>query len=359
MPRLARVLGVDDNSRNLAILRRTLARDCELMTASSGEEALAMAPRFRPDIVLLDIMMPAMDGYETCRRLRAHPETASAKIILVSAKALTAERLEGYAAGADDYVVKPFDPDELSAKVRVYSKLKSVEEVDQLRGDLLTLLSHGTRTPLTTILSPLPLLLMGENLTPEQRRLLQMMESGATRLLRLIENGCFLARLRAGDLPFDAAPLDLTPVVQGACDRADEAAAARQVRVNLSVDGTPIARADASMLGQALDAVLDNAIRFSPAGGVVDVHAWSEGPLAQLSVSDNGPGIPPDHRAHVFEPLTVADVRVHSGGQGMGLAIARAIADMHGGRLWLDESATTGTTFRFELPMAVTPAVAA
>lgn len=359
MPRPPRVLGVDDNARNLAILRRTLARECELVTASSGEEALTLAPRFHPDIVLLDIMMPEIDGYETCRRLRAHPDTASAKIILVSAKALTAERLEGYAAGADDYVVKPFDPDELVAKVRVYSKLKSVEEVDRLRGDLLTLLSHGTRTPLTTILSPLPMLLMGENLTPEQRRLLQMVESGATRLLRLIENGSFLARLRAGDLPFAPVETAIADALHAAADRASESATDRRVTTRVDVDGAPVANADPAMLGQALDALLDNAIRFSPAAGTVRLRGWAADGRAEIAVSDSGPGVPENQRAHVFDPLTVADVRVHSGGQGMGLAIARAIAEMHTGQLWLDATAETGATFRLQLPLAATATEAA
>src|SRR6185295_16004766 len=136
-----RILGVDDNPRNLDILRRTLAPEFAMATAASGEEALEVAVRLRPDLILLDIMMPGIDGYETCRRIRAIPALANTKIIMVSAKALTTERLEGYAAGANDYVVKPFDQDELMAKVRVYLKLKSVEEVDRMKSDLLDLMN--------------------------------------------------------------------------------------------------------------------------------------------------------------------------------------------------------------------------
>src|SRR5712691_5728941 len=102
-----RVLGVDDNPRNLSILRKTLGEEFAFTAASSGEEALEAAHRNSPDIILLDIMMPGLDGYETCRRLRARPELSSVKILMVSARGTTADRLEGYSAGADDYVVKP------------------------------------------------------------------------------------------------------------------------------------------------------------------------------------------------------------------------------------------------------------
>src|SRR5690606_23740999 len=107
-------------------------------------------------------MMPGIDGYETCRRLRRLPATKTATIVMVSAKALTAERLQGYAAGADDYITKPFDQDELVAKVRIHLQLRRAEEVTALKSNVLELLSHELNTPLTSIKVPVELLASGE-----------------------------------------------------------------------------------------------------------------------------------------------------------------------------------------------------
>ena len=111
MPAQSKILIVDDNARNVQILRLMLAEQYALESAPSGDEALRLVPTFQPDLILLDIMMPGIDGYETCRRLRSNPSLRWIKVIMVSAKAMVSERLRGYEVGADDYVTKPFDED--------------------------------------------------------------------------------------------------------------------------------------------------------------------------------------------------------------------------------------------------------
>ncbi len=123
-----RVLIVDDKPNNRALMKEILIDDFQVKTAETGEEALRIAPGFLPGVILLDIIMPGIDGYQTCRRLREIPELRGTKIIMVSAKATTSERLQGYDVGADDYLVKPFNADELLAKVRAYMRQKTNEE---------------------------------------------------------------------------------------------------------------------------------------------------------------------------------------------------------------------------------------
>ncbi len=115
-----KILIVDDNATNIAILEEVLAEHYSLKAAISGEECLAVAAEFRPDLILLDIMMPGIDGYETCRRIRANADLKNVRIILVSAQVMGSKRLKGYEVGADDYITKPFDTEELLTKIRVY-----------------------------------------------------------------------------------------------------------------------------------------------------------------------------------------------------------------------------------------------
>lgn len=146
MTPVTKILVVDDNHTNLAIMQEIFDGHYELKSATSGKECLVLADRFLPDLILLDIMMPGIDGYETCRRLRRNPNLPHTKIIMVSAKAMLSERLAGYEAGADDYLTKPFEEQELLSKVRVYMRLKSVEETNQLTEELNGRLDQTNRT---------------------------------------------------------------------------------------------------------------------------------------------------------------------------------------------------------------------
>jgi two-component system sensor histidine kinase/response regulator len=359
MPSRPRILGVDDNRRNLDILRRCFGDEFDFVSASSGEEALEIAPRIRPALILLDIMMPGIDGYETCRRMRSDSHLVSAKILMVSAKASTAERLEGYAAGADDYLAKPFDPDELLAKARVYCRLKSVEEVDALKSTFLTLLGHETRTPLTLILSPLSMLLEDQTLAPHHRELIRTMESGAERLLALIDRVSFLSDLKMGAIPLRKVRADLGAVAGAAAEHLAETA--REAGVTLVVQPDPPAPilGDPEHLGRVVESLIDNAIRFSPQGETVEVKTGTSDGHAFLTVVDRGPGVSTELVPRLFQEYAVSDVGHHSRGHGLSLATGLHIADQHGGALLYQTGEGSGAMFRLEVPLALAPVAAA
>jgi len=126
-----RVLAVDDNELNLEIIKKVLDDEYNLKTATTGEKALEIAVDYRPDIILLDIMLPDMDGYEICQQIRANPALRHTRIIMVSAKAMTSERIEGYEAGANIYIAKPFDGEELLMKIRSQLRLAALEKVEE------------------------------------------------------------------------------------------------------------------------------------------------------------------------------------------------------------------------------------
>ncbi|MFQ5493891.1 MAG: two-component system response regulator [Phycisphaerae bacterium] len=184
----SKILAVDDCPTNIAIIKAILGTEHRVLCASSGEEALDIAADFHPDVILLDIMMPGLDGYEVCRRLRANAVLRPTKILMVSAKALSSERLEGYAAGADDYITKPFSKDELRAKVRVYLRLKSVEEVERFRNGVLADLGSELTRRLSGILLPATLLMSGDHLElPDRKLLAELIHRNARQLHVLLD----------------------------------------------------------------------------------------------------------------------------------------------------------------------------
>lgn len=346
------ILIVDDHPTNVALLEDILCDDYALTTATCGQEALALAPDLRPDLVLLDIMMPGLDGYETCRRMRAHPALRHTKIILVSARALLSERLQGYEAGADDYITKPFDEDELLAKVRVYLRLKSVEEVEQLKSDLLTLLSHEARTPLNGLLPTLALLRVEQGMSAAERSLLLDMAYESTeRLHRLIERGMQLSAMKAGQWKFHFVLADLQQVVHAAVRAVMPYAAARHVQIEPCLPGEALTMLDTAAIQSVCTAMLENAIRFSPVDGRVEVRVLRDHEGFCMTVSDAGEGIAPDILSRVFEGFVQPDLQHHSEGQGLSLALARQIVLAHEGTITVQSTKGLGTTFSVGLPL--------
>ncbi len=346
-----RILIVDDNARNVAILRKILGRTYPVATASNGKEALQAAVRFVPDLVLLDISMPEMDGYEVCRRLRAMLALAPTKIIMVSARITVAERLAGYEAGADDYVVKPFDAEELLAKVRVYMRLKKVEEVDRLKSDLLMLLNHEARTPLAAILSPIEVALEEPTLSANGKRLLQLAREGAHQLDEFVERVLFLSRLHSGLVSLKFKRQDLGAFVRAVVQEMGPVAQQAGVRLQEAVAEKIMVKIDAEHIRRVFACLLDNAIRLSPRDGIVQVVVGEREEHAFVSVTDQGPGVPEHFLGRVLDGLILPEVVRQSPGHGLSLVIARAIMRSHEGLLLAENLESGGALFTLELPM--------
>lgn len=338
-----RVLIVDDNPRNVFICEKLL-RGHVLATAASGEEALAKIAEFRPDVVLLDIMMPGIDGYETCRRLRQIPVVGTdTKVIMVSARAMVSERLQGYEAGADDYVSKPFNPDELTAKVRVYLRLKTVEEVDRLRSHLITLLHHETRTPMSYLTAAVEMLSAESGLTQHQRDLVNMVDEASRKLHLMLERVTLLSTLRSGAYALQRTPLRVGDLLESALHTLREEAKRRDVELVLETSHPVIASMDLRFPTLVLVALAENAVRHSGRGSRVVVAVGLDGTQAHVRVRDDGRGIDAETMARLGEPFTVPDIGHHSAGTGLGLALARELVLAHEGTIEVASRPGSGT----------------
>lgn len=358
MLKRSRILIVDDHPTNIAILEEMLEADYLLETATSGADALAIAPAFYPDMILLDVMMPGLDGYETCRRLRTCPGLQHAKIIMVSAKTLVDERLQGYAAGADDYVTKPFEQEELLAKVRVYLRLKSVEEVDQLKSELLQWLSHETRTPLNGIIAPVQLLMDDPGLAVEaQQHYLAMVQQSAGRLHRLVEKVVTLSDLKTGKHPFALTIAGLSDVVRAAIAAVTDFATEKGVRLGQRLCERDAVQLDLVHMERVVITLLQYAIRLSPIDSEVFVGLSEQDTQVALTITDQGEGIDPALLPHIFDEFAPVDGVLLTEGQGLSLAIAQQIVLAHGGLIRLQSIRGVGTTFTVILPAIALPAV--
>ncbi len=155
MQEKSKILAVDDNSINLAVIKELLGSQYDLMTASTGLDVLKMAQEFRPDLIILDIMLEDMNGYDVCQQIRKDPLLRHTKIIMVSAKAMASERLKGYQVGADDYLTKPFEGEELLAKVCAHLRSKPIKAIQQNEKDLLNTLYGKINALLNSLANPL------------------------------------------------------------------------------------------------------------------------------------------------------------------------------------------------------------
>lgn len=353
-----RILVVDDDELNIQIFEEILGEEYCLQCVSDGASALTEAVRFRPGLVLLDVMMPGLNGYETARSMREIPELRYVKIILVSAKAMLTDRLQGYEAGADDYITKPFDHDELAAKVRVFLRLKTAEEVERLQTEFLTILGHQFRTPLTHVLGAAEMLSTGGTLDAVARRqLTESILAGARRMQWLLDYLNHFHAMRAGRTAAAVRPVPLLEVVREAIHDLTATARLKGVGLALDVPSATDTIADRLHVAFVLRTLLGEAIAASPEGEVVRVAMACDGATALLSVSDRRAAIDRTHQRRLFDLLWVQSIR-HHGGDISSLPLAREIARQCGGDLRLGGSSEEETTFVLRVPLSV-PAGAA
>jgi two-component system, sensor histidine kinase and response regulator len=360
------ILVVEDDAALLDGLRDILEfSGYEIMTARNGYEGLAALEQRLPDLIVSDINMPRMDGYEFYGQVRAHPDWISVPFIFLTAKGEKADVRRGKMLGADDYITKPFEEADLivavQAKLNRRAQLISAQsrQISDLKRTILTTLNHEFRTPLTYI-STYADMLREDNISAEEfKEFMRGIQVGSDRLRHLVEDFIFLVELQTGEAQatFDerCAPLpDLALLLHVAVERSRAKADAR--RVSLSEDlaePLPTVRADREFLLDAVLRLLDNGIKFSrKANGRVVLRAEPGGRGVLIHVTDQGVGMPTSELDKIFDVFYQIDrAKTEQQGSGSGLAIAQSIAVMHGGLLTATSALGQGSTFTLNLPL--------
>jgi DNA-binding response OmpR family regulator len=350
------ILAVDDDPLNRAILEELLGDEYNLTVVESGDEALTVAAALRPDLILLDIMMPGIDGYETCRRMRECKELAFTKIVLVSARAMLAERLRGYEAGADDYVLKPFDHEELLAKIQVFLRLKRAEEIESLKSEFLVLMAHETRAPMKRLLLAAEVLTEDLAIPPASRRhLAQLARETAEQLSRLFELGMQYSTLRAGRGELHRSVFDANAAVTRLVEESQAAAAAQRASLEFAPGDAQTLESDQESFERIVRLLLESALDRLGGTGKVRIGLKEEGAGLTLWVRARDPEADPMVPSRLFDPSPSADLSHHPGGSLLKLPLAAELTRHLQGTIraaWLpDGEVELGATFPWTLDL--------
>ncbi|MCP4548130.1 MAG: response regulator [bacterium] len=345
------VLVIDDDVDILSSISRQLrAESMQVFTAATGQEGLEQLEQHRSDLVLLDLTLPGIDGYETCRRIRANSEHDLTKVILVADKRRIEERISGYSVGADDFISKPYDIGELLAKIRIHLRLKHEEEINRIKSDLLGLISHETRTPLTVIVGSANMI-RDEQEQPASRELVDLIIENGERLQEFIQKANLLCDLKS-DRKLTRHSGQLWEQMLEVADGMVVTATHKSVEIAIDIDKSIELDVDWDLINQVITYLLANAIKYSPPNETVMLAAEMEMDLCRIRVSDRGEGISAEWIDKIYTEIAIRDILQHRG-QGLSLSIARQVVAAHGGEINVVSEIGKGAVFEIGLPVPV------
>lgn len=355
-----KVLVVDDDRINIRILSGMLkAEGYELSEASSGEQALEVYDRFLPDLVLLDVMLPGINGFETCRSLHQRHGKACAPIIFITAKNESDDIVEGLSAGGVDYLPKPFQAKEVAARIRTHLQnrilLDQLSQANMAKNRFLGMAAHDLRNPLASIRGLAEFLCDGTvgQLTPDQLDLVKTIHDASQSMLTLVNELLDVASIESGKLQIVLRSGSLAALITKSVYLANIEAARKNTRITFTAPSTPDqANFDPDRLKQVIDNLLSNAVKYSPPGSTITVEFAQTPQALSFSVKDQGPGIPAGESDKLFKDFSRLSVKPTGGEKstGLGLAICRKIVEAHHGDISAKNLPGLGCEFRVTLP---------
>jgi two-component system, sensor histidine kinase len=375
---LALILNVNDHEQTRYMCTRMLElAGFDVIEAATGEEALLQARGRHPDVIVLDVKLPDMSGFEVCRLIKSAPDTQSICVLQTSATFVTVEKkIEGLDSGADAYLTHPFEPAELIATVHALLRIRAAErelrrradallEADKRKDEFLAMLAHELRNPLAAITTAMPLLRKYCNEPDRFDGIAGVVERQSRHLARLIDDLLDVSRFSRGKIDLRRSTIDLRHPLADAVAASRAVFAARDQALEVHVPEDPQwLIADAARLQQVFSNLLDNASKYSERGTRVTVEMSRElvesRPFGRVVVRDEGIGIEPSVMPHVFELFVQADHSLERtrGGMGIGLTLVKRLVELHGGEVIARSAGLgKGSEFELRLPLSAAPSL--
>lgn len=358
------VLIVDDEPLTCDMLAGFLLPDgYDTVFAYGGPEAFRVISEYPPDVILLDVMMPDVDGYEVCQQLKSDKRWQHIPIILVTALSGKEDLLQGFEAGADDFISKPVDRFELRARVRSMMQTKNqyddLQATLHMREDLTHLIVNDIRIPLTAILGYAQILLTRESFTAVDTTEVQAIQAQAYRLDAFLNDMLILAKLESDHLILNRSMVDVGQLAQQVQESHQAIAASKNIRLDLDIASpTQLVSLDENLFHRVLENLFSNAIKSSPQGGTVTLQvdypqrnkASATKPQIQIKIFDEGPGISAQDQEHIFDKLEIEKLKDREKSPAcQGLAFCRLVIEGHQGRISIDPNKPTGSIFTIEI----------
>lgn len=391
------VLVVDDIADNLNVAANILIRqNINVLLAQSGKEALAIADKLLPDLVLLDIMMPEMDGFEVCSRLKKNNETKEIPVIFLTALGKTESIVKGFDLGAVDYVNKPFHIEELLARVQTHLSLSRMrkekeeaniileqkvnqrtaqlnktngelkrnnkqleeakakaEESDRLKTSFLNSISHEIRTPMNGIIGFANLLNMSGLSSDERKSYTDTIVESSNQLMTIVSDIMTISTIHAGQEKISKQNNNLNDLINNTINPFKAEANARNITLENSSSNKPIEiNTDGNKLKQILKNLLSNATKYTHEGSIECGYLIKD-EYVEFFMKDTGIGIRPEMHNEIFNQFRQVETQLarNYGGTGLGLSIAKAYVNLLGGKIWLESELGKGATFYFTIPI--------
>jgi signal transduction histidine kinase len=355
-----RILVVDDVLQNLQVVGSLLRKEgYDVLPASSGSQALERVKVRIPDLILLDLMMPEMDGLEVCRQLKSDAAVNHVPIIFLTASNEMEHLVEGFRVGAVDYVTKPFNGAELLARVRTHVELKlareRLREMNDEKNEFMGIAAHDLRNPLSAIKGFSEMII--EDAEALQHQVLQTngrhIKNMAERMVEMVQNLLDANRIERGEMQLKLAPVDLSAITALVVEGQRSRAAAKEQSIEFQPSpGGAAAVADPTVAAQIIENLVSNAVKYSPPGKRIWVRLRGAAQTVRFEVQDEGPGLSADDQKKLFGKFARLSAKPTGGehATGLGLSIVKRMVEAMHGRVWCESELGRGATFVVEWP---------